>query len=56
MRMPTQNDVFTKGTNVLGENVQMRLCSKPIKVAEDIYGKLGYKKMPFRKIQLCSTQ
>ena len=55
-RMSTQKAVTTEGTNVLGEKVQMRLCSEPTKVAEDIYDKLGYKKMPFRKIRLCSTQ
>ena len=48
-RMSTQKAVTTEGTNVLGEKVQMRLCSEPTKVAEDIYDKLGYKKMPFRK-------
>ena len=55
-RMSTQKAVTTEGANVLGEKVQMRLCSEPTKVAEDIYDKLGYKKMPFRKIRLCSTQ
>lgn len=55
-RMSTQKAVTTEGTNALGEKVQMRLCSEPTKVAEDIYDKLGYKKMPFRKIRLCSTQ
>ena len=55
-RMSTQKAVTTEGSNVLGENVQMRLCSEPTKVAEDIYDKLEYKKMPFRKIRLCCTQ
>ena len=55
-RMSTQKAVTTEGTNALGEKVQMRLCSEPTKAAEDIYDKLGYKKMPFRKIRLCSTQ
>lgn len=55
-RMSTQKAVTTEATNVLGEKVQMRLCSEPTKVAEDIYDKLKYKKMPFRKIRLCSTQ
>ena len=55
-RMSTQKAVTTEGTNVLGEKVQMRLCSEPSKMAEDIYGKLGYKKMRFIKIRLCSTQ
>ena len=55
-RMSTQKAVTTEGINALGEKVQMRLCSEPKRVAEDIYDKLGYKKMPFRKIKLCSTQ
>lgn len=55
-RMSTQKAVTTEATNALGEKVQMRLCSEPTKVAEDIYDKLKYKKMPFRKIRLCSTQ
>ncbi len=55
-RMSTQKAVTTEATNALGEKVLMRLCSEPTKVAEDIYDKLKYKKMPFRKIRLCSTQ
>lgn len=55
-RMSTQKAVTTEATNALGEKVQMRLCSEPTKAAEDIYDKLKYKKMPFRKIRLCSTQ
>ena len=54
--MSTQKAVTTEGINTLGEKVQIRLCSEPKRVAEDIYDKLGYKKMPFRKIKLCSTQ
>ena len=55
-RMSTQKAVTTEATNALGEKVQMRLCSEPTKVAGDIYDRLKYKKMPFRKIRLCSTQ
>ncbi len=55
-RMSTQKAITTEATNVMGERVIMRLCSEPTKVAEDIYDKLGYKKMPFRKMRLCSTQ
>ena len=55
-RMSTQKTVMTKTTNALGEKVQMRFCSEPTKVVEDICDKLKYKKMPFRKIRLCSTQ
>ena len=50
--MSTQKAVTTEGTNTLGEKVYMRLCSKPTKAAEDIYDKLKYKKMPFRKIKI----
>lgn len=55
-RMSTQKAVTTEATNALGEKVLMRLCSEPTKVAGDIYDKLKYKKMPFWKIRLCSTQ
>ena len=50
--MSTQKAVTTEGTNTLGEKVYMRLCSEPNKEAEDIYDKLKYKKMPFRKIKV----
>lgn len=55
-RMSTQKAVTTESINILGQKVLMRLCSEPTRVAEDIYNKLNYKKMPFRKIRLCSTQ
>lgn len=55
-RMSTQKVVTTEAINALGEKVLMRLCSEPTKAAEDIYDKLKFKKMPFRKIRLCSTQ
>ncbi len=38
-----------EATNALGAKVQMRLCSKPNKSADEIYERLKYKKMPFRK-------
>jgi len=50
--MSTQKAVTTEGTNALGEKVHMRLCSEPTKAAEEIYDKLKYKKMPFRKIKI----
>ena len=50
--MSTQKAVTTEGTNTLGEKVYMRLCSEPTKAAEEIYDKLKYKKMPFRKIKI----
>ena len=50
--MSTQKAVTTEGTNALGGKVYTRLCSEPNKEAEDIYDKLKYKKMPFRKIKV----
>ena len=44
--------VTTEATNALGEKVHMRLCSEPNKSADDIYERLKYKKMPFRKFRI----
>ncbi len=57
--MSTQKAITTEATNALGEKVQLRQCSQPTKAATDIYERLRYKKMPFRKIKIekiCSTQ
>jgi hypothetical protein len=54
--MQTQKAITTEATNALGEIVNMRMCSYPNKNAEYIYDILKYKKMPFRKIKVCSTQ
>jgi len=54
--MQTQKAVTTEAVNALGEKVKMRICSYPNKKAEYIYDLLKYKKMPFRKIKVCSTQ
>ena len=57
--MSTQKAVTTEATNALGEKVRLRQCSEPTKAATDIYERLRYKKMPFRKIKIdkiCSTQ
>ena len=51
-RMSTQKAITTEGVNALGEKVSLRLCSEPSKAAEDIYERLKYRKMPFRKIQI----
>ena len=51
-RMSTQKAITTEGVNALGEKVSLRLCSEPGKAAEDIYERLRYRKMPFRKIQI----
>ena len=56
-RMRTQKAVTTEAVNALGEKVRLRLCSNPTKAADDIYERLRYKKMPFRRrIKVCSTQ
>ena len=56
-RMSTQKAITTEAVNALGEKVKLRLCSNPTKAAEDIYERLKYKKMPFRrKTKVCSTQ
>ena len=57
--MSTQKAITTEATNALGEKVHLRQCSEPTKAASDIYERLKYKKMPFRKIKIdkiCSTQ
>lgn len=54
--MSTQKAITTTATNALGEKVEMRICSEPTKAANEIYDKLKYKKMPFKKIKICSTQ
>lgn len=51
-RLSTQKAGTTEALNALGEKVQMRLCSEPNKSASDIYERLKYKKMPFRKIKI----
>ena len=51
-RLSTQKAVTTEATNNLGEKVHMRLFSEPNKSADDIYERLKYKKMPFRKIRI----
>ncbi|MCI7256781.1 MAG: transposase, partial [Prevotella sp.] len=51
-RLSTQKAITTEATNVLGKKVPMRLCSEPNKSADDIYERLKYKKMPFRKIKI----
>jgi len=50
--MSTQKAVTTEATNALGEKVHLRLCSEPNKSTNDIYERLKYKKMPFRKIKI----
>lgn len=54
-RMRTQKLVTTTATNALGEQVKFRMCSEPSQQAKDIYQKLGYKEVPFKKIKICRT-
>lgn len=56
-RLSTQKAITTEAVNALGEWIQLRQCSEPTKAAEDIYQRLKYKPMPFKKRRkLCSTQ
>ena len=55
-RMSTQKLVTTEAFNAIGEKVEMRICSDPIQPAANIYDKLDYRKYPFRKIKICTTQ
>ena len=54
--MSTQKAITTEARNALGEKILLRQCSEPSKEASEIYKKLKYKTMPFRKYRLCSTQ
>ena len=57
--MSTQKAITTEAVNAMGGKVCLRLCSEPNKSANEIYERLNYKKMPFRKIKIdkvCSTQ
>ena len=47
-----ENGYEQETPHALGEKVHMRLCSEPNKSADDIYERLKYKKMPFRKIRI----
>lgn len=54
--MSTQKAVTTTAVNKLGEKVEFRMCTKPTEKANDIYKRLKYKTMPFKKMKICSTQ
>lgn len=54
--MSTQKAVTTTAVNKLGEKIEFRMCTKPTEKANDIYKKLKYKTMPFKKMKICSTQ
>ena len=55
-RMSTQKLVTTRAVNALGEVVETRICSTPTEAAAEIYNKLGYRRYPFRKMKICTTQ
>ena len=55
-RLSTQKAITTEAVNALGEKVKVRMCSEPTQAARDIYQRLNYKPMPFRRKKLCSTQ
>ena len=55
-RMSTQKLVTTTAFNALGEKVELRQCSEPTAEAASIYDKLGYRRHPFRKTKICTTQ
>ena len=54
--MSTQKLVRSKATNILGEIVEMDICTRPTQAATAIYDKLGFKPYPFRKMKICSAQ
>ena len=55
-RMSTQKAVTSIAYNPLGEEVEMRICSDPTVHAAEIYDALSFRRTPFRKIKICSTQ
>lgn len=50
--MSTQKAVTTEATNAVGETIHLRICSELTKAVNDIYERLKYEKMPFRKIKI----
>jgi transposase len=54
--MSTQKAVTSTAVNALGEEVKMRICTRPTLAAAEIYKRLGYRPTPFRKIEICTSQ
>ena len=54
--MRTQKAVTSTAVNSLGEKVEYRMCTKPTEKAMDIYQKLNYKPIPFKKMKICRIQ
>jgi len=42
--------------NALGEEVELRQCSRPSKQAQEIYRLLNLKPAPFKKMKICRSQ
>jgi len=55
-RMRTQKLVTTHAVNALGEEVELRQCSRPSKQAQEIYRLLDLKPAPFKKMKICRSQ
>lgn len=55
-RMSTQKLVTTKAINANGDEVELRISSKPKEEVKAIYDKLNMKYAPKRRWKICSTQ
>lgn len=51
-RLPPQEAITTEATNALGEKIRFRQCTNPSQPTLDIYQRLNYRPMPFKKIKL----
>lgn len=47
--LATQKAITTEASNVLGERVELRLCSDPTDSSAELYRHLNYKSMPFKR-------
>ena len=54
--MRTQKAVTTTAVNSLGEKVEYKMCTKPNDKVKEIYQKLKYKSIPFKKMKICRIQ
>lgn len=52
--LSTQKAITTEAVNALGETVELRLCTDPTDSAAEIYRRLGYKPMPFKRYTIKS--
>ncbi|MDD5782738.1 MAG: hypothetical protein PUD30_07780, partial [Muribaculaceae bacterium] len=46
-----QEAITTEATNALGEKIRFRQCTNPSQPTLDIYQRLNYRPMPFKKNQ-----